>query len=233
MGNPVAIVTGSGRGIGRATARLLAKSGYACVCVSRSQEDVTETARHCGGDSCGLVGDVCEAGDVVRVIEDVEKRYGRIDVLVNNAGYAPLVPFEQMDDGLWERVINTNLTGTYRFSRGVWPAMVRQGGGVIVNVSSEASRDPFEGFSAYGAAKAAVNLLTRALAKEGDRVGIRVHCVAPAGVETGMLRQLLTVDQLPPEQVLSPEDVADVILSCVKGDLRYTSGETIYLHRRI
>lgn len=232
MGNPVAIVTGAGRGIGRATARLLAKAGYVCVGVSRSAEEVAETARQCGGDCIGLAGDVCKAGDVTRVVEEVKKRFARIDVLVNNAGYAPLVPFERMTDELWEKVIQTNLTGTYRFSRQVWPVMLQGGGGVIVNVSSEASRDPFEGFSAYGAAKAGVNLLTRALAKEGDRVGIRVHCVAPAGVETGMLRELSTVEQLPTEQVLSADDVANVIVACIQGDLRHASGETIYLHRR-
>lgn len=233
MSYPVAIITGAGRGIGRATAVRLAKEGYVCVGVSRSKEDVAETARLCGGDSLGLVGDVCEPRDVVRVVESVEKRFGRIDVLINNAGYAPLIPFEQMNDSLWEKVIQTNLTGTYRFSRAVWPTMLRQKGGAIVNVSSEASRDPFEGFSAYGSAKAGINLFTRALAREGDRAGIRVYCVAPAGVETGMLRQLLTVEQLPPEHVLSADDVANVILSCICGDLRHTSGETIYLHRRI
>jgi NAD(P)-dependent dehydrogenase (short-subunit alcohol dehydrogenase family) len=166
-------------------------------------------------------------------VRQVRERFGRIDALVNNAGVAPLIPFGEMTDAIWDEVIATNLTSTYRFTRAVWPAMVGQKSGVIVNVSSEASRDPFPGFTAYAAAKAGVNLFTKALATEGDAVGIRVHAVAPAGVETAMLRKLMTPDQLPSDQLLKPEDVAAAIRGCVCGDMASTSGETIFVHRRV
>lgn len=229
----VAIITGAGRGIGRATALLLVEAGYACVCVSRSQNDVDETAQLAGGGSVGVVGDVCKADDIRRIVRTTHERFGRIDALVNNAGVAPLVPFADMTDAIWDDVIATNLTATYRMSHAVWPIMVGRKAGVIVNVSSEASRDPFNGFTAYAAAKAGVNQFTKALAKEGDAVGIRVHAVAPAGVETAMLRKLLTPEQLPSDQLLKPEDVAAAIRGCVCGDLACTSGETVFVHRRV
>ena len=112
---------------------------------------------------------------------------------MNNAGVAPLVSFDQMTESLWQETIETNLTSVFRFSHAVWPMMVSQKGGVIVSVSSESSRDPFPGFTAYAAAKAGVNLFTRALAKEGAAHNIRVHAIAPAGVETAMLRKIVSV----------------------------------------
>ncbi len=102
-----------------------------------------------------------------------------------------------------------------------------------MNISSEASRDPFPGFAAYGAAKAGVNLLGRSAAREGQEFGVRVHTIAPAAVETGMFRQILSHDQYPSEKTLSPEDVARVIVQCVRGDLAHTSGEVIYLHKTL
>jgi NAD(P)-dependent dehydrogenase (short-subunit alcohol dehydrogenase family) len=102
---------------------------------------------------------------------------------------------------------------------------------VVVNISSEASRDPFDGFAAYGAAKAGLNLFGRVAAREGLPHGIRVHTIAPGAVETQMLRNLLSVDQYPTEKAMSTADVAKVIAACVTGTLRHTSGEVIFLHR--
>jgi NAD(P)-dependent dehydrogenase (short-subunit alcohol dehydrogenase family) len=102
---------------------------------------------------------------------------------------------------------------------------------VVVNLSSYAARDPFPGFAAYGSAKAGVNLLGLSAAREGASIGVRVHTIAPAAVETAMFRGILSEDQYPPEKALAPADVARIILQCVRGDLRYTSGEVIYLSK--
>jgi NAD(P)-dependent dehydrogenase (short-subunit alcohol dehydrogenase family) len=102
---------------------------------------------------------------------------------------------------------------------------------VIVNVSSAASRDPFPGLGVYGAAKAGLNVLGLALAREGEPYGIRVHTIAPSATETGMFRGIMSTEQVPPEKVMAPEDVARVIAECVSGELRHTSGEVIYLHK--
>jgi NAD(P)-dependent dehydrogenase (short-subunit alcohol dehydrogenase family) len=102
---------------------------------------------------------------------------------------------------------------------------------VAVLVSSVAARDPFVGFAAYAAAKAGLNAFGLALAREGSQMGIRVHTVAPGAVETQMLRDLFTPSDFPPDKTLGPADVAVVIGHCVRGDLRYTSGEVIYVHK--
>jgi len=227
----IAIITGAGRGIGRATAVVLGQSEYTCVAVSRSPGEIDETARLAGNRSIAIAGDVSKLSDIQRIVQTTLDRFGRVDALVNNAGVAPLLPFEQMTDAIWDDVIATNLTSVYRFSRAVWPTMVGQKSGVIVSVSSEASRDPFPGFAAYAAAKAGVSGFTRALAKEGNAHGIRVLAVAPAGVETAMLRKIVTADQLPADQLLAPENVANAIRACICGDLTHASGETIFVHR--
>ena len=133
----------------------------------------------------------------------------------------------------WRAVIDTNLSAAFYATRAAWPAFERQGGGVVVNISSAAARDPFPGFAAYGAAKAGLNLFGLSAAREGERIGVRVHTIAPGATETGMFRQLMTAEQYPPEKTLDPADVARVVLQCVRGDLRYTSGEVIYLHKTL
>jgi 3-oxoacyl-[acyl-carrier protein] reductase len=228
---PAAIITGAGRGIGRATAVALSERGYRCVLVSRSIDDLNHTAQLCEGASVACPCDVNDPQHVARAVELARTRFGRIDALVNNAGAAPLVPFADMTEQIWRDTLDTNLTATFRFCRAVWNDMVRQGAGVIVNVSSEATRDPFDGFSAYASAKAGVNLLTKCLAREGAAYGIRCHAVAPAGVETAMLRSIVPETMLGADQVLQPTDVAHTIRAIVTGELRHTSGEVIYLHR--
>ena len=102
---------------------------------------------------------------------------------------------------------------------------------MIVNISSVSSRDPFPGFAAYGAAKAALNVFSLVLAREGKEIGVRVHTIAPGAVETAMFRALVTEQQWPREKTLDPSDVARVIAQCVDGDLRHASGEVIFLSK--
>jgi NAD(P)-dependent dehydrogenase (short-subunit alcohol dehydrogenase family) len=128
-------------------------------------------------------------------------------------------------------MIDTNLSSVVYLCRRLWPLWRKQGGGVAVNVSSFSGRDPFAGLGAYGAAKAGVNLLGIALAREGAEIGVRVHTVAPAATETAMLRSLFSAQNLPESKTLRPEAVARVIVQCICGDLDCTSGEVIYVHK--
>ena len=110
---------------------------------------------------------------------------------------------------------------------------MKQKAGVVVNISSTASRSPFPGFSAYGAAKAGVNLMGLALAQEGFPLGIRVHSVAPGATETQMFRAIFSEEKYPASKVMDPAEVARVVGQCVSGELANTSGEVIWLHKTI
>jgi NAD(P)-dependent dehydrogenase (short-subunit alcohol dehydrogenase family) len=226
---PVAVVTGGGKGIGLATARELARRGYRLALIARSRDDLAAASAETG--AMAVPADVSRLSDIESAIGQILARFGRIDALVNNAGFAPMMPIEQFTPELWQATIDTNLSAVFQFCRLLWPTWRKQGGGVVVNVSSMAAKDPFDGLGVYGAAKAGVNLLGMALAREGEPVGIRVHTIGPGAVETGMLRAIASVDQLPAENTMAPEDVARVIVQCICGDLRYSSGEVIYLHR--
>jgi NAD(P)-dependent dehydrogenase (short-subunit alcohol dehydrogenase family) len=232
MNDPVAIITGAGRGIGRATAIELARRGYRLALAARRGEDLDETARLAGGGLC-VPTDVTDPQQVDRLARQALERFGRIDAVVNNAGLAPVRSIAEMTPREWRDVIDTNLSAAFYLTRAAWPAFVKQKGGVVVNVSSAAARDPFPGFAAYGAAKAGLNLFGLSAAREGEPIGVRVHTIAPSAVETEMFRGLMTPEQYPADKTLDPADLARMIASCVTGELRYTSGETIYVHKTV
>jgi 3-oxoacyl-[acyl-carrier protein] reductase len=226
----IAIITGAGGGIGRATAVELNGRGFTTVLVGRSQKTLDETAKLVR-DPLVVAADITRLADIDRIVEQTLSRYGRIDAVINNAGAATVASIEQTTPQIWQEMIDTNLSAPFHLCRAVWPTFTKQRGGVIVNVSSLAARDPFEGFAAYGAAKAGLNLLGLSLARQGKAIGVRVHTVAPGAVETSMLRGAFSTDVLPTERTLAPQDVARVIAQCVTGDLECTSGEVIWVSR--
>lgn len=231
--HPVAIITGAGSGIGRATAVQLGYDGYTVVLVGRRRDRLEETADAVNGEALLLTADISRAADAQQAVDDTLAAFNRVDAIVHCAGLAPLLPVEQMETDLFDAVIATNLSAAFYLAKAAWEPMKSQGGGAIVNLSSESSRDPFNGFAAYGAAKAGVNLLGLSLAREGHPHNIRVHTIAPAAVETEMFRGLMTPEQYPTEKTLDPVDVARVIVQCITGDLQYASGEVIYLHKSL
>ncbi|HUO10883.1 MAG TPA: SDR family oxidoreductase [Phycisphaerae bacterium] len=238
MANRTAIVTGAGTGIGRATALRLARQGFAVALVGRTAATLEWVAREIvamRGESMVVVADVSKWDAVEGMVRAVVQRWGRVDVLVNNAGMAPSVAVAEMEPALWREILDANLSSAFYATRAVWGVMQKNGGGaggVIVNISSMAAKDPFPGLGAYAVAKIGVNMLSLASAREGDAVGIRVVAIAPGAVETQMLRKLVDEKSLGAEHVMAPDDVAAAILDVVDGSLRHCSGETIYLHRR-
>jgi len=232
VADQVAIITGAGGGIGRAIAAELDRLGFALALVGRSESTLQETARLCK-ETLAHLADVTDPTSLDGMIAATLQRYGRIDAVINNAGYAPLLRMEQISVEEWKKILDTNLSSVFYLCRAVWPIFIKHGGGVIVNISSESARDPFIGLGAYGAAKAGVNLLGRALAQEGAQSAIRVHTIAPGAVETEMLRGVVTKEQYPTEKTLTPAEVARVVAQCVAGDLRHTSGEVIYVHKTV
>ncbi len=233
MAERVAIITGAGRGIGRATATELAKREFRLVLISRNEADLRETAQVSDREAMIAVADVTDAQKLRAVVDQAVGKFGRIDAVVNNAGLAPVRTIEEMTVDEWRSVIDTNLSAAFYLAKAVWPVFKKQNGGVIVDISSAAARDPFPGFAAYGSAKAGLNLLGLSLAREGAPINVRVHTVAPAAVETAMFRTLLSPEQYPTEKTLAPADVASVVADCITGPLAHTSGQVIWLSKTV
>lgn len=235
MNHPVAVITGAGKGIGRATAIELARRGYALSLAARTDSDLVRTLNAADAVERGIAvaTDVSKPTEVDRLIDQTLDRFDRIDAVVHCAGLAPVRSITEMTAAEWQETIDTNLSASFHLARASWPAFERQRGGVLVNVSSLASRDPFPGFAAYASAKAGMNLFGLVAAREGQAIGVRAYTIAPGAVETEMFRRIMTPEQYPRDKTLDPADVARVIAGCVQGDLRYASGEVIYLHRTI
>ena len=229
----VAIVSGASSGIGRATALELARAGWSVVLVARSAKALEEVAQQVVALAPQVTAavepaDLRDAGLCRDLVRRVDLRFGRIDALANVAGCVTLQPITQVTPDLWQQTIDTNLSSVVHLTSQAWPVMARTGG-VIVNISSMASVDPFPGLAIYAAAKAGVNLFTKGIAKEGEAVGLRAVCIAPGAVETPLLRNLFDVNRFPPSRTLSPESVAQLITGCITGDHVFINGETILM----
>jgi NAD(P)-dependent dehydrogenase (short-subunit alcohol dehydrogenase family) len=228
LSGKTAIVTGAGRGIGRAIALRFARAGANVALVSRSRDQLDGVRREidaAGHPAVVLPCDVSDVAAVERMVAGALARYGRIDVLVNNAGVAPLGTITEMTAQQFDTMVGTNCRAVFACCRAVWPHMARSGGGTIVNISSVAAEDPFPGFAAYGASKAFVNTFTKALAAEGRPAGIRVVAVAPGAVDTEMLRG--PFPDFPQDKTLRPDEVAELVEWLLGEPARYVSGQVV------
>ena len=231
---PVAIITGAGSGVGRALALDLAAKGYRCVLAGRTAAalDATAALLHEATPGCEALAvptDITDPAAAQALVDTAVERFGRVDALANVAGAAPLQPIPAItDDGL-RACLAVNFEAVVFLTRACWPVFEKQKQGVVVSVSSMASVDPFTGFNMYGAAKAAVNLFTKATADEGAAIGVKAYAIAPGAIETGMLRSVFGEDVLPRDKTLSPEQVAAVITDCVTGETATENGGTFVM----
>jgi NAD(P)-dependent dehydrogenase (short-subunit alcohol dehydrogenase family) len=186
----VALVTGGGRGIGAATARLLASQGAAVAVAARTEDEVVSVAAEImarGGSAIPLVLDVADEDSVASGFEKARAELGAVTILVNNAGTPGVpLPVAATEVAEWRRVFEINVTGAFLCAREALPQMATRNWGRIVNVSSAASRHPLAGMAAYGASKAALDQLTRVLALEGEQYNIVTTGVYPGVVDTRM-----------------------------------------------
>jgi 3-oxoacyl-[acyl-carrier protein] reductase len=229
----VAVVTGSSSGVGLATAKRLAAHGFHLLLCGRRRDALIEAqaAVHAAGpgECLAIPLDLAESQAGRELVGVALARYGRIDVLVNNAGFAPNVSLERFAEAEFEQALAVNCRAVYATTRAAWPALIRQHGGLVVNISSLAAVDPFQGFAVYGACKAWVNLFTKAIASEGRSHGIRTYSVMLGAVDTPMLRGFFP--EFPTEQTLRPDEVAEAIVRLLEVDRAPPSGEAIVLKK--
>ncbi len=227
-----ALITGGGRGIGRAAAVEFARAGFDVAVVARSPDQLDQTAAEVSrlGRRCVPIrADLTATESAAAAVDDARAELGRIDVLMNNAAAAPLGTIESLSVEQLQSMLALNVTALYAVTQAVWPVMKAQRGGVIINVSSMAAKDPYPGLTAYGATKAAVNTLTIGLANEGKPHDIRVFAIGPGAVETEMLRS--GFPDIPAEACMQPQDMARVAVLLSDPACRYATGDVIYLQK--
>ncbi|MCB9849621.1 MAG: SDR family oxidoreductase [Phycisphaerales bacterium] len=232
MGERVAMVTGAGSGIGRAIAEALAADGCRVVLAGRTAKRLVETQNRIaasGGESMVHMTDVTDRASIEALMHATVERFGRLDVLVNNAATAVVAAIAEIDAADFDQMLQINTAGVVYMCRAAWPLLAQSGRGVIVNVSSLAATDPFPGLTAYGATKAFVSLLTKGLAGEGKPHGIRVYGVAPGAVETDMLRS--GFPDFPADQCLQPSDVAALVVTLASDRMQHSVGQTIEVRK--
>lgn len=198
LAGQIAIVTGGGRGLGRAVAEVMAEAGASVVIASRNApqlDDVVAAIRRAGGHALAYAADVTDERQIEDLVLNTERWVGPATILVNNAGVLePMVPLARSDATSWLRHLAINVGGTYLVTRALLPGMLERGYGRIVNVSSGAARKPSAGWTAYCAAKAAVDQLTRALALEIAETGVTTCAIYPGLMRTGMQERIRRSD---------------------------------------
>ena len=237
-----ALVTGAASGIGRATALALAAEGYAVVVADRDERGGLETVRvleDAGATARFVACDVTLEADVEAAIHTATEAFGRLDVLVNNAGIeGPVLPVHAIAPDDWRRVFEVNVHGTFYGVRHALPLMSAAGSGVIVNVASVAGLNAFPMHAAYSASKHAVVGLTRTVALEAARVGVRVNAVCPGFTDTPMVAEGVeqmgqTINDLtrriPARRLATPAEVAAAIVYLCSDAAAYVTGQTLVI----
>ncbi len=200
LGSKVVLVTGAGRGIGRATALALADRGADVVAVARTAEQIEQTAalvRERGRRARAVAADVADWDAVQGTVAEALGTFGRIDVLVNNAGMLGTIGYVwEVEPDRWHRALDTNVLGPLHFMRTVLPGMVERRSGVVINVSSGSTRIAATGRSAYGSSKAALNQLSRIAAAEAAPFGVRVHAVYPGLTASELVTEMRSAPRL-------------------------------------
>jgi len=210
----------------------LARAGHDILAVARTESELERTCHDVENDATRCVAfraDLAQPDAAGQIVARAVEAFGRVDVLINNAGVAPLAAIEEMTDEDLDRCLAVNIRAVIALTRAVWPVMRNGGGGVIVTVSSLASVDPFPGFAAYGGSKAFVNVFTQAIAQEGKAAGIRAYAVAPGAVETRTLRGAFP--DFPAEQCLAPDEVAAQIEILLDEGTRLATGQTVFVRK--
>jgi NAD(P)-dependent dehydrogenase (short-subunit alcohol dehydrogenase family) len=240
LNNQVVLVTGAGRGIGKAIAILFAREGASVIVNDINGHDVKDTAdeiMHISGDAYSVVADVSQRNQVREMFDKVISIYKHINILVNSAGIQTETPFLELTDQEWDSVLACNLKGTFLCSQEAARAMIRQSGGKIINISSIHESVPRRNIAHYAASKAGVMMLTKVMAIELAPYNISAVCIAPGVTNTTMNADIIenphklskVCNSIPLSRVADPDEVAQVALFLSSKNASYITGCTYYV----
>jgi NAD(P)-dependent dehydrogenase (short-subunit alcohol dehydrogenase family) len=242
LAGKVALITGGGTGIGRACAVLFGREGARVAVAGRRAEPLAEVSaeiQKAGGEALGVTCDVTRADQVAQMIRRTGERFGKLDVVINNAGAVEPGTAEETSDEMFDRLLDVNLKGTFLVSRAAVPELRRQGGGSIINISSIFGTFGGKRRVAYSAAKGGVTLMTRSMALDHGHENIRVNCICPTLVETPLVEKLLAQQpdpaaframraaQIPLGRIGRPEDVAYLALYLASDESSWMTGAAL------
>lgn len=235
-----ALVTGSTRGIGKETTLLLLKKGLNVIISSRSQDSVDNVIEEIldkfpskKENILGLKCDVSKHSEVKTLVDVSVKRFGRIDVLVNNAGIVYFKSIMDTTEEEWDKTIDTNLKGVFLFTKEVLPYMIENKSGVIINVSSGAGKYGFPNLSAYCASKFGVIGLTESVAKEVTDYNVKIMAICPGGVDTKMIKDIVKVGyNASNRNWIKPEEVANKIYDMIFNQNGYYNGQSVEFYNK-
>jgi 2-hydroxycyclohexanecarboxyl-CoA dehydrogenase len=238
----VALVTGGARGIGGAIVEALAADGLAVAIADLRAEDAAAAAsaiRDAGGKAVAVELDVTSSDSVRAGIASVHEALGRVDVLVNNAGWDDLKPFVQTDEAFWDRVLEVNFKGALRLTHGLLPGMLEREWGRIVNIGSDAGRVGSSLESVYSGAKGGIIAFTKTIAREVARKGVTANAVCPGPTDTPFLREVIEkqgdadkvigsmVSGVPMKRLAQPQEIAAAVRFFARDDAGYVTGQTL------
>jgi NAD(P)-dependent dehydrogenase (short-subunit alcohol dehydrogenase family) len=236
----IALVTGGGRGLGRAIALAFADEGAHVAVASRTREQLGEVAQEIRSRNrrgVAIEVDVTDSKSVAQMVETARKEFGRIDILVNSAGAGWASRMVDTSDDVWKLLIDTNLTGTFYCCRDVARLMIEQKSGIIINLASVAGVKGPPGLGAYAASKGGVIMLTRVLALETVRHNVRVNAIAPGYFRTDMNAAILDdpemgpkiVGRIPMRRVGRPEEIGPLAVYLASDQASYVTGEVYFI----
>jgi NAD(P)-dependent dehydrogenase (short-subunit alcohol dehydrogenase family) len=240
LSGKVAIVTGGGRGIGRAIALGLANSGASVAVASRTQKEVdavAEEIKRLGGKALAVVTDLTVNEQLENLVHAAVKEFGRIDILVNNAARSFLRSLMDLREDGWDKVFNTNVKAVWLLSRLVARKMIEQKGGRIINITTVGAEKAELGMAAYGCSKAALKMLTRCMAREWAQFGIQVNAVGPGLTKTDFSKPIWSNPEvakhvsaaIPMGRLAEAEEIVGSVLFLASDAARFITGHSIYV----
>lgn len=236
LNNKVAIITGASQGIGRTIALVFAKSGANVICIARSESKIKELCLEItdqGGQASPIACDVGDGDAYANAIKSVANEYGKLDILINNAGITRDALLMRMNDTQWDEVLNTNLKGAFHGMKSAIRPMMKNKYGRIINITSIVGLTGNPGQANYAASKAGLIGMTQSIAKEVGTRGITVNCIAPGWIDTEMTVDLPEdskkdlLDRIPIGKIGKPEDIAHAAVFLASDEASYITGQTI------